>query len=121
MDNIIAFPEKKKPTESTEALFTRAINLIDKFQSNVCANFLNIPSVTLSEPRREGWQTYLINHLSKIGYASSEDLVKLTDNELVEKTTEDAARIRLLQFSFMRKHFDESLLPDNIERIKAVT
>lgn len=108
------------PKESTESLVARAINMFDTFKLRVIENFIAVPQVTLTEPRKEGWQTYLSAHLAKIGYLPPEVLAAMTDKELEETTVTGQERIALLQWSFLRQHYDESMLPVTVPRIKLI-
>lgn len=111
---------KITPKESTEELVARAIKLFDYIKERTIESFIAIPRVTLQAPRKEGWQTYLIAHLSIIGLLSSEALAALTDEELESLVEEQKDRILLLQGTFMRKHYDASLLPDIVPKIKLI-
>lgn len=119
MGKVIQFVKKEK-TESTEELIERAIGMFERFKNNISNNFLNVPKVMIEEPRKEGWQTYLILHLNKIGYSTPDALNVMSDDTLVEAMIEDAERIRLLQWTFMRKHFDDSILPSTVPKIKSI-
>lgn len=119
MGEILQFVPKPK-TESLEETAQRAISMFDKFKNNVSENFMNVPVNTLKEPRKDGWQTYLILHLVKIGFSSAEELTALSDDELCRVTTEESERIRLLQFALMRKFFHSSMLPSVVPKIEII-
>lgn len=120
MGNVIEFKPKKK-TESIEALGNKLIGMINQYTSNITSRFLTVPEDTLSKSHDNvAWRVSLITHLNKIGYGNSELLNALSDEALKEEVTDNRERIRLLQFSFMRQHFNDSLLPDYVPRIKAL-
>lgn len=119
MGEILQFVPKPK-VESLEVLGPRLIDMIERLKNNVANNFMNVINDALTEPRRDGWQTYLILHLSKIGFGSEEQLTALSDDELCQVATEESDRIRLLQYAFMRRNYHEGILPSNIPKIEII-